>query len=112
MYLKESQGELHTDRPLSNFISVVYNLHTTDGSTEIDGKFYNDIEGQQLIKILNSQLYVFLTKICQWGNFRNEQKVFSYLKYPKITDTEIDNEYVNNFFKLSENEINIISQLK
>jgi hypothetical protein len=72
----------------------------------------NDIEGQQLIKILNSQLYVFLTKICQWGNFRNEQKVFSYLKYPKITDTEIDNEYVNNFFKLSENEINIISQLK
>jgi len=46
MYFKESQGDLHTDRPLSNFISAVYNLHTTDGGTEIDGKFYNDIEGQ------------------------------------------------------------------
>jgi hypothetical protein len=52
MYLKESETELHTDRPYSNYFSVVYNLHTTDGGTEIDNKFYPDLEGQA--KIFNS----------------------------------------------------------
>lgn len=66
------------------------------------------LEGKQLIRILNSQLYVFLIKICQWGNFRNEQKLFSYLKYPPIINEKINDEYVNNYFKLSKNEINII----
>jgi hypothetical protein len=54
MYLKESQGELHTDRSVSNFVSAVYNLHTTDGGIEIDGKFYNDIEGQA--KVFDSNI--------------------------------------------------------
>lgn len=49
MYLKGSEGELHEDRPYNNCISVVYNLHTTDGGTEINGKFYNDKEGQAKI---------------------------------------------------------------
>ena len=63
----------------------------------------NDAEGEHLIKILNSSLYTFLIKICQWGNFRNEQKVFSYLKYPKITIN------INSYFKLSDNEIALIN---
>jgi len=69
----------------------------------------NDFEGEQLVKILNSSLYVFLTKICKWGNFRNEQKVFSFLKYPIITQQEITDKYINDFFKLSKNEIDILN---
>jgi len=65
----------------------------------------NDFEGQQLINILNSNLYKFLINICQWGNFRNEQKLFSYLKYPQITDKIIDNNYIYTYFNLTENEI-------
>jgi hypothetical protein len=69
----------------------------------------SELEGQQLVKILNTKLYVFLTKICQWGNFRNEQKVFSYLKYPKISDIKIDDEYINKYFNLTHKEINVLS---
>ena len=74
----------------------------------------SELEGQQLVKILNTKLYVFLTKICQWGNFRNEQKVFSYLKYPKINDTKIDyikidDVYINKYFNLTQKEIDVLS---
>jgi hypothetical protein len=79
----------------------------------------SDLEGQQLVNVLNSKLYVFLTKICQWGNFRNEQKIFSYLKYPPINnttindttinDTPINDDYINKYFKLSQDEIDVLS---
>jgi hypothetical protein len=69
------------------------------------------LEGQQLVNILNSKLYVFLTKICQWGNFRNEQKLFSYLKYPKINDTKIDDVYINKYFNLTQKEIDILIKI-
>jgi len=49
LYLNKNNSELHTDRESSNFISIVYNLHTTDGGTEIDGKFYPDVIGQAKI---------------------------------------------------------------
>ena len=52
MYLKDSEGDFHIDNKESGFISIVYNLHTTDGGTEINGKFYKDLEGQA--KIFNS----------------------------------------------------------
>jgi len=54
MYLKDSETEIHTDRPYSNCFSVVYNLHTTDGGIEINNKFYPDLEGQA--KIFNSNI--------------------------------------------------------
>ena len=74
----------------------------------------SELEGKQLVKILNTKLYVFLTKICQWSNFRNEQKVFSYLKYPKISDTKIDyikidDVYINKYFNLTQKEIDVLS---
>ena len=71
----------------------------------------NDIEGNGLVKILNSDLYVFLNKICQWGNFRNEQKIYEYIKFPPITNEKIDNDYINQFFKLSKNEIKCIDKI-
>lgn len=72
----------------------------------------NDIEGNGLVKILNSDLHVFLNKICQWGNFRNEQKIYEYIKFPPITNDKIDNSYINHFFKLSKNEIYCIDKIK
>ena len=66
-----------------------------------------------MVKILNSDLYVFLIKICQWGNFRNEQKFFSFIKYPKITiNDHIDNTFIYNYFKLTNNEIDVIIKFK
>jgi hypothetical protein len=49
MYLKGSDSEIHKDRTESYFNSIVYNFHTTDGGTEIDGKFYPDVMGQAKI---------------------------------------------------------------
>ena len=66
------------------------------------------IEGNKLIQILESKLYVFLINICQWGNFRNEQKLFSYLKFQKITNVDITDDYINTYFKLSIKEINLL----
>lgn len=70
----------------------------------------NDNEGNKLVEILNTKLYLFLIKICQWGNFRNEEKLLSYLKYPKI-NKKINDKYIYNFFKLTIDEINIINKL-
>lgn len=41
-YLKGQQGVGHIDRETSDYISILYNMHTTDGGTEILGKFYQD----------------------------------------------------------------------
>jgi hypothetical protein len=49
MYLKGSETELHKDILYSNYRSIVYNLHRTDGGIEINSKFYEDIEGQAKI---------------------------------------------------------------
>jgi hypothetical protein len=54
MYLKEAETELHTDSKLNGYKSIIYNLHTTDGGTEIENVFYPDLIGQA--KIFNSNL--------------------------------------------------------
>ena len=62
-------------------------------------------EGLFLVDILNSNLYKFLIKICQWGNFRNEVTLFNYLKYPNSID-------INNYFKLNKEEIDFVNKNK
>jgi hypothetical protein len=39
----------HQDNEKDNFTSIIYNPHTTDGGTIIDGKFYQDVMGQAKI---------------------------------------------------------------
>jgi len=51
-YLAGQQGVGHTDREEDNFVSMLYNPHTTDGGTEILGEFYPDVAGQ--LKIFKS----------------------------------------------------------
>ena len=70
----------------------------------------SDFEGQQLIKILNTKLYQLIINICKWGNFRNEQKLFSTIKYPPISNTDITDEYVNIFFNLNNKEIDVLNK--
>lgn len=62
-------------------------------------------EGENIVNTLNSKLFIYLIKICQWGNFRNEVLLFSYFKYPEITNNIINNEYINNYYKLTNYEI-------
>lgn len=68
----------------------------------------SDNEGNKLVKILNTDLYKFLIKICQWGNFRNEAKLLSYLHYPNIINKTIDNDFINEYFGLTKQEIMVI----
>ena len=49
MYNQKQESFVHPDHHFENFISVVYNLHTTDGGTEIDSKFYKDQESEAKI---------------------------------------------------------------
>lgn len=42
MYLKGQEGKTHTDKDQDGFLSILYNLHTTDGGTVVDGVFYKD----------------------------------------------------------------------
>jgi hypothetical protein len=85
------------------------------GTTQDSMYFIVDSEndGKNLIKILNSQLYVFIIHICQWGNFRNEQKLFSYIKYPIIENINdnINDDYINTYFNLSDDEIKILKSI-
>lgn len=48
-YYGDQEGIGHTDQSENNFISILYNPHTTDGGTEILGKFYQDKMGQAKI---------------------------------------------------------------
>lgn len=45
-YTQGQQGVGHKDKNQDNFLSILYNPHTTDGGTEILGKVYPDISGQ------------------------------------------------------------------
>jgi hypothetical protein len=48
-YLVGQEGKRHMDDKRNNFISIVYNPHTTDGGTEILNKVYTDKMGQAKI---------------------------------------------------------------
>ena len=49
MYNKNQESFAHVDHHLENYISVIYALHTTDGGTEINDKFYKDQESEAKI---------------------------------------------------------------
>jgi len=54
MYFKGAESEIHNDKQVEGFKSVLYNLHTTDGGTEVENIFYKDLIGQA--KIFDSHL--------------------------------------------------------
>jgi hypothetical protein len=54
-YYKDQEGTGHIDNKNDNYISILYNLHTTDGGTEILNKFYSDKIGQA--KVFKSNWY-------------------------------------------------------
>ena len=54
LYTPGDTTNLHTDMDNNNFYSIIYNLHTTDGFTLIDGQKYEDLESH--VKVFNSNL--------------------------------------------------------
>jgi hypothetical protein len=66
----------------------------------------NKEEGDIICDTLNTNLFKFLISICQWGNFRNEASLFSYLKYPNIIDKnkfiKITDEYLYKYYKFTD----------
>tara|TARA_R110000803_G_scaffold138979_1_gene205661 strand:- start:49 stop:579 length:531 start_codon:yes stop_codon:yes gene_type:complete len=48
-YLQGQEGIGHVDKNTDNYLSILYNIQTTDGGTEILGKFYKDSEGEAKI---------------------------------------------------------------
>jgi len=48
-YTKNSETNLHRDKNEKNYISILYNLHTNDGGTEINNVFYPSISGQAIL---------------------------------------------------------------
>jgi len=51
-YTTNNVTSFHKDMENNDFYSIIYNLHTTDGGTNIENKFYGDQESQ--VKIFNS----------------------------------------------------------
>ena len=49
MYFPSDVTEIHYDHDQDGYYSILYNPHTTDGGTEILGKFYPDKMGQAKI---------------------------------------------------------------
>jgi len=66
-------------------------------------------EGAELIKYLNTKLIKFIIKATKWSNFETSKQIFRYI--PKITDFEITNTNVYNFFGLTDNEIKQINMI-
>jgi tRNA1(Val) A37 N6-methylase TrmN6 len=58
----------------------------------------NEIEGNNIVNILSSNVFKFLLDICQWGNFRNESKLIEYIGFP-----------LNNEFNLTGKELDIVN---
>lgn len=48
-YYKDQQGVGHIDKEEDNYLSILYNPLTTDGGTQVNGKFYQDKNGQAKI---------------------------------------------------------------
>jgi len=68
-------------------------------------------EGGVILDALNSNLFKFFIQICKWGNFRNEAPLFTFLKYPDfniIKESNLNNDFINKYYHLNENEINFI----
>jgi hypothetical protein len=54
LYFPGHESALHTDENTDDFLTIIYNLHTTDGGTLVDNVFYKDKIGQA--KLFNSNL--------------------------------------------------------
>ena len=54
MFFSNSQTDIHKDREVPGYLSILYCLHTTDGGTEIGGKKYEDKMG--IAKVFDSHI--------------------------------------------------------
>lgn len=65
----------------------------------------DNIEGDYIIKLLNSKVYRFYIQVNKWYGF-HDRKVLQDLPYIKLND--LDETTIYNYFNISDNEINLI----
>jgi hypothetical protein len=81
-------------------------LGVTQGGLYI---FVNDeINGKKLIDYLNTNLIVYLIKATKWSNFQTSKQLFWYICLPTNIEC-VNNENVNAYFNLTQDEIVTIS---
>ena len=66
----------------------------------------NDTEGELLVDILTSKLFVYIFTTAKWSGFGND-KVF--YKLPKIPNKKYTNEELYTYFNLTEDEITYLT---
>ena len=68
----------------------------------------DDKEGKRMVDYLNTKLIIYLIKAVKWSNFETNKQLFWYIPLP--TDIEdITNDNVNEYFGLTQEEIDIIN---
>jgi hypothetical protein len=82
-------------------------LGTTQGGIYIFVE--NEIEGNNLVKILNSTLVRFIIKATKWSNFETCKEIFNYIQFPKLSEYSDKNIY--DFFELDKTEIEYINKM-
>lgn len=71
----------------------------------------NKKEGDIIVKTLSTKIFKFIITICQWGNFRNEASLFTFLKYPDINMIDkIDENTIYDYYKFTEKEIKSVDK--
>ena len=70
-------------------------------------------EGDIIVNAIISKLFMFLIKICQWGNFRNEASLFTYLNsdFIIVNESIINDKFIYNYYNLNENEIKFLKEI-
>ena len=69
----------------------------------------NEIEGQKIIKLLNSKLYNFYIETNKWSGFHNKEVLQD---LPNIINEldEINDESIYKYFKITEDDIKLIEK--
>ena len=68
----------------------------------------DELEGNNLVSYLNTNLIVYLMKAAKWSNFETSKQLFWYIPKPINIDGNITNENVNSYFELTAEEISRI----
>jgi len=89
---------------ISGYLDPIYD-NGIYGFTE--AQMYYLTNNKNYIKILNSNLYKFIFKLCKWSGFNTK---FIYKNIPYINHF-ISNENLNMLFKLNKKEINLINEI-
>jgi hypothetical protein len=68
----------------------------------------NEEIGEKIVSYLNTNIIKFMIKASKWSNFETSKEIFWSMPFPNELKI-INNDTINKYFELTENEINIIN---